>query len=184
MVRFAAVLTAFSIVLARPVGAGGEPRPSPQAPGLPAVATIDDLVRLEPAELERLYRAAPPAAMPSGRVRGRPVPLSGSRMAVPVSKAGRLVWQGKIFQPERGQAVNRFFGLPMIRGELSYGHSWLDGRPALILDYERTSTVYGRYRDEIREVAPGLLLGLMYERSLPQPTRTLIFALETGPQRR
>ena len=158
------------------------PTPSPQspAPALPTVRTLDDLVRLGPIELERLYRQAPPAPIPTGKIKGQPVVLPGSALAVPASRAGRSVWQGKIFDPDAGMAVNRFFGLPVIRGELSYGHSWLDGRPALILDYERTSRVYARYRDEIREVAPGLLLGLMYERTQPRPSQAMYFALDYG----
>jgi len=166
----------------------GGPRPSPQAPvpvpGALAVRSLDDLVRLGPVSLERLYRASPPAPIPTGKVKGRPIVLPGSALAVPASRAGRVLWQGKIFDPTAGTAVNRFFGLPMIRGELSHGRSWLDGRPALILDYQRTSLVYARYRDELREVAPGLMLGLMFDRSGPEPEPAMFFALAHGPAAR
>lgn len=144
------------------------------------VRSLDELVRLDPVALEALYRQSPPAAIPSGRVTGRPVILPGSLIAVPASKVGRAVWQGKIFDQENGIAVNRFFGVRAIQGELYYAESWLDGGPALILDYERTSRVYGQYRDELREVAPGLILGLMYDRRPPCPKRTRFFALETS----
>ena len=78
-------------------------------------------------------------------------------------------------------AVNRFFGLPMIRAQVFQDQSWLDGAPALVLDYSRTSRVYAQYRDEIRQVAPGLFLGLMYARTTPQPTLRMYFALESQP---
>jgi hypothetical protein len=39
--------------------------------------------------------------------------------------------------------------------------SWLDGRPALVFDYSR-SRLWPNVRDEVREVAPGLYLGIMY----------------------
>ena len=160
---------------------GDGPRPTPQGPGAsPIVGSLDDLVRLDPSALEALYRRSPPATIPRGKVRGRPVVLPGSKLAVPASRAGRAIWQGKVFDPESMVAVNRFFGVRAIQGELSYGHSWLDGGPALILDYERTSRVYGRYRDELREVAPGLVLGLMYERTRPTPTKAMYFALDYG----
>ena len=158
--------------------AGQGPRPSPQGTAGPVVRSLDDLVRLCPADLEALYRASPPAPIPGGKVTGRPVIKPGSAMAVPASKLGRAAWQGKVFDPANGLAVNRFFGVRMIRGELYYAESWHDGRPALILDYRRTSRVYGRYRDELREVAPGLLLGLMYDRTDRSMTR--YFALDTG----
>jgi hypothetical protein len=142
------------------------------------VRSLDDLVRLDPVALEALYRQSPPAPIPDGPVLGRPVVMPGSIAAVPASRAARLVWQGKVFDPANGVAVNRFFGVEAIHGELYYGTSWLDGGPALILDYERTSRVYGRYRDELREVAPGLVLGLMYDRRPACPTRARFFALD------
>ncbi|QDV32374.1 hypothetical protein [Tautonia plasticadhaerens] len=158
----------------------------PRGPGIPApptglaVRSLDDLVRLDPAALELLYRQSPPAPIPNGKVVGRPVVMPGSVAAVPASRAGRLVWQGKVFDPAAGIAENRFFGVRAIKGELYYAESWLDGGPALILDYGRTSKVYGRYRDELREVAPGLVLGLMYDRRGPVPKRTRFFALDYG----
>ena len=170
-----------AVVVPEATATGDGPHPSPQGPGaLPTIGSLDDLVRLDPAMLDTLYRHSPPATIPRGKVRGRPVVLPGSTLAVPASRAGRAIWQGKVFDPESGVAVNRFFGVRAIRGELSYGPSWLDGGPALILDYERTSRVYGRYRDELREVAPGLVLGLMYERTRPVPTKAMYFALDYG----
>src|SRR5512135_528278 len=93
--------------------------------------------------------------MPRGRVRGIPIVAPGSRFGPAASRAGRLVWQGKIFRDDGATAVNRFFGVRAVRGKVSHGPSWVDGRPSLLLDYRGTSLVYGRYRDEIREVAPG-----------------------------
>ena len=55
------------------------------------------------------------------------------------TRATRAVWQGKVF-PSEGEgdvAVNRFFGLPFIRGQVYAGQSWLDGRPSVILDYQQ-----------------------------------------------
>jgi hypothetical protein len=158
----------------------------PGGPGIPpapsglAVRSLDDLVRLDPVALELLYRQSPPAPIPDGKVLGRPVVLPGSLAAVPASKVGRLLWQGKVFDPAAGVAVNRFLGVRVIHGELYYAESWLDGGPALILDYQRTSKVYGKYRDELREVAPGLLLGLMYDRRPAEPEMTRFFALDYG----
>ena len=70
-----------------------------------------------------------------------------------------------MFEPGEATAVNRFFGMRMIRGQLYEGPSWLDGRPSLVLDYSQTSRIYADNRDEIRQVAPGLFLGLMYNRT-------------------
>src|SRR4051794_34552007 len=86
-------------------------------------------------------------------------------MGPTMSRAARVVWQGKVFSDDGASAVNRFFGAKVIRGNVYQGKSWLDGRPSLVLDYQGTSLLYGRYRDEIRQVAPGLYLGVMYTRT-------------------
>ena len=40
--------------------------------------------------------------------------------------------------------------------------SWFDGEETIVLDYSKTSFVARQVRDEIREVAPGLYLGLVF----------------------
>ena len=92
----------------------------------------------------------------------------------------RLVWQGKIIEPGQTTAVNRFFGMRIIRGQLYQGPSWLDGAPSLVLDYSQTSRIYAGNRDEIRQVAPGLFLGLMYDRTTSPPGLSMYFVLETS----
>jgi hypothetical protein len=140
--------------------------------------TMDDLARMCPAQLDQLYQASCAAPLPSGKINGRALIRPGTSFAVPRSRAARLLWQGKVFHPEDCTAINRFFGMRVIRGKLYYASSWMDGRPSLILDYQDTSLLYGPYRDEIRQVAPGLFLGLMYERACPQPNFKLYFALD------
>jgi hypothetical protein len=140
--------------------------------------SIDDLLRMSPAQLEALYRQGTAAAIPPGRVRGTALLAPGTRRTRLLARGTRLVWQGKVFGPDRATAVNRFFGLRMIRAQVFQGPSWLDGAPALVLDYSRTSRVYAGNRDEIRQVAPGLFLGLMYDRTTAPPDLTLYFALQ------
>ena len=137
---------------------------------------------MSPAELDAaLPKRGTPGPQPRGRVHGIPIVSPGSPMGPTMSRAARVVWQGKVFRDDGRTAVNRFFGVRAIQGNLSYGPSWLDGRPSLILDYQGTSHIYGRYRDEIRRVAPGLYLGAMYARTKSAPTFTRYFAFETRP---
>lgn len=152
---------------------GQEPAPAPY-PGV----TLDGLLRMSPAEIESIYRQGSAAAIPPGRVRGTALLAPGTRRARALSRGARLVWQGKVIEPDQATAVNRFFGVRMIRGRLYQGPSCLDGAPALILDYSQTSRIYARNRDEIRQVAPGLFLGLMYDRSISPPRLSMYFALE------
>ena len=154
--------------------AGLEARGQSPAPPI----SLDQLLRMGPAELETLYRQGTAVAVPPGRVRGTALLAPGTRRNRLLARGTRLVWQGKIFEPDQAAAVNRFFGMRMIRAQVSEGPSWLDGAPALVLDYSQTSRIYAGNRDEIRQIAPGLFLGLMYDRTTAPPSLTMYFALQ------
>jgi len=139
--------------------------------------TLDDLARLPPDGLMELYRQAktPRLADLDGKLDGRM--LAAPRAQEPhvrrwldrFAKSGLFPWQGKTFEhetAEHGHGVNRLLGErvswfhfetsigPSKAGDfdsvhLDYGH---DGNPPLVRDVV----------DEVREVAPGLWLGLAY----------------------
>jgi hypothetical protein len=133
---------------------------------------------MSPCALEELYAQGCPTPIPPGKIRGQALLHPGTKLAVPTSRASRLAWQGKIFHTNGQTAVNRFFGLRMIKANVYMAESWRDGRPSLILDYSQTSLVYNHYRDEIRQIAPGLYLGLMFDRTVCPPKLKMYFALE------
>jgi hypothetical protein len=141
------------------------------------IQDLDDLVTLSPPQLDQLYRQSGPGPMPTGKVRGRAL-YPESRFPRARSNAAKFAWQGKVFDPETSTAINRFFGVKAIRGNVYVAPSWLDGNPSMILDYEGTSKIYGNYRDEIREVAPGLYLGLMYDRTTCPVSLKMYFAFD------
>jgi len=149
-----------------------------QAPVVPVGLSVERLLQMCPAELEAVYRQGCAAAIPAGPIKGTALLATGSPHAHALSRGSRLIWQGKVFEPCQSTAVNRFFCLPVIRGQVYPGCSWHDGGPALILDYCQTSWVYKDYRDEIRQVAPGLYLGLMHDRTTAPPKLVMYFALE------
>src|SRR5262249_38451594 len=91
------------------------------------------LPRVGPGGPAALYRQGTPAAIPSGRVRGTALLAPGTWRTRPLACGTRLVWQGKVFEPAARSAVNRFFGMRIIRAQVYQGPSWLDGAPALIL---------------------------------------------------
>lgn len=155
--------------------------PGAQRTGQAQVWTVADLLRMSAPQLDSLYRWSPPAPMPPGRVRGTVLMRTGTGLARPLALGARAVWQGKRFDPAESSATNRFFGLPIVSAQVGSGPSWLDGGPALILDYSQTSRVYAKYRDEIRQVAPGVFLGRMYDRTTSPPALKMVFALETRP---
>ena len=140
-----------------------------------ALLSAESLLALTPAQLESLYRQSPPTPIPSGPIRGTALLRPGEPGASRRARFARFAWQGKVFRND-STAINRFFGLHAIKARVYSGPSRLDGAPSLILDYHHTSHLYARNRDEIRQVAPCLWLGLMYEDGNPQPV--LMFALE------
>jgi hypothetical protein len=152
-----------------------------QTVAAPAVVSLDQLLQMSPGQIEAIYRQGSAVTIPEGRIKGTAILSPGTRRTRALSRGARLMWQGKVIEPGQTSAVNRFFGMPIIRGQLYYGPSWLDGRPSLILDYAQTSVVYADNRDEIRQVAPGLFLGLMYDRTTAPPGLSMYFALEAQP---
>ena len=144
--------------------------------------SLEELTQMSYPDLEQLYRSAPAGTIPCGYTCGRAIycldkPLNGVR-----SKVTRLVWHGKDFHDD-GTLVNQWSGFKAIRARVCYDQSWLDSGPAIIMDYSGTSLVWRDVRDELREVAPGLYLGVMYRRRAAGPKFVTYFALEAQPGR-
>lgn len=141
------------------------------------VRGMNDLVRMNRCDLEALYRGAEIGCPPKGVVNGRAIINPGSKMTVPTSRVVHLMWQGKVVSDD--VMVNRVFGgFRAVQARVFVGDSWLDGKPTLVMDYAGSSKLFGEYRDEVREIAPGLYLGLTYKRAEPAPEIKAFFTLE------
>ena len=149
-----------------------------QSPAL----TARQLLKLSGPELDAHYRQGTAVGIPPGHVRGTAIlaPGTSRNQVMALGTRGRLARQG--FRRRRGHR-----GEPVLRGAhcprtgLSRPKLARRGAPSLVLDYSQTSRIYVENRDEIRQVAPGLFLGLMYGKTQPQPTLRMYFALEVGP---
>ena len=161
--------------------------------------SLDDLAAKSFGELEQMYRAAPPPAKLSavdGPLKGRMLAVRGLRG--PVAGALRrfaasesFVWDGKTFHSEgkqSGRGINRIaLGSVLGRQDLfpfttSIGPSVVDGRDAIILDYDHPENppYIRKIHDEIREVSPGVYLGPAMWKRASTPATVLWFALDTG----
>ena len=132
---------------------------------------------MSPDELDELFRGSEPGEIPQGEGKGTVLVRPGTELAGPAAKVVHyLVWQGKVFDPERGELRNEIlpFGIKAVRAKVYKDESWLDGKEAIILDYSKTSVVAQWIRDEIREVAPRLYLGLVFW----EKTKILHFSLK------
>lgn len=137
-----------------------------------------ELPSMQGSQLDELFAAAPAGAIPVGIGKGQALIASGTFAARSVVAFVRLLaWRGKEFD-NRGQTLRNLispFGVRAIKADVYIDASRFDGQPCIVLDYSKTSRVAGWIRDEIREVAPGLYIGLVYVRTRRAP---LHFALQ------
>jgi hypothetical protein len=138
-----------------------------------------DIARLPRDRLDRIFRDSRPGPIPVGRTRGTALLLPGtviSTLLKPLIRAA--VWKGKVFRPATKDLKNLVspFAVQGIRARVYEDASWFDGKPAIIIDYSRTSFVARMVRDEIREVVPGLYLGQIFL----WKKRVGLFMLETA----
>lgn len=127
--------------------------------------TDEELLSTSSRDLETLFRSSPPGDLPSGEFRGTVCVLPGTRLAPYLARAARLLlWQGKVVDRERGDLKNRVspFRLEAVRAKVFPGDSWVDHHPCVVIDYSTTSWVARPVRDEVRVVAPGVYLGVVW----------------------
>ena len=142
--------------------------------------TQNDLLDLSGDELDELFRRSPAGEIPNGDADGKV--LVGSEdddVSDDVAWTARtLAWKGKVFDSEKGELKNKIlpFGLKAVRAKVYKEASWFDGQETIVLDYSKTSFLARKVRDEIREVAPGLFLGLVYWKK----DKVLHFSLDFG----
>jgi hypothetical protein len=146
-------------------------------PDVPPARSMGQLVRMSRCELETLYRGATVGCPPSGVTDGRAIFNPGSRGTVLKSRLTSLLWQGKVIQGDI--MINRVLGLRAVRARVYVADSWFDGKPTVVFDYNGTSKLFANVRDEVREVAPGLYLGLTYVTRDTGPELTNFFTLAT-----
>jgi hypothetical protein len=140
------------------------------------VLTAPALLAMSKQQLDELFRRSPAGPIPPGRCAGTAIAAPGTAFAkVAAWIAYHLAWKGKVFDPKRGELRNRItpFDLRAIAAKVYHGESWFDHKECIVLDYSDTSLVAHWIRDEIREVADGLYLGLVFWKR----TRILYFSL-------
>jgi hypothetical protein len=127
--------------------------------------TAVNLLKMSQDELDELFRASPAGPIPAGEGEGTVIFAPDTPVSDVAAKLAHLIaWKGKVFDPERGELRNEIgpTGARAIRAKVYYADSWFDQKEAIILDYHETSLVAHLIRDEIRLVAPGLYLGIVF----------------------
>jgi hypothetical protein len=151
----------------------------PPPPIVPAKSYCpEQLLRMSECELIEVYKCGIVSPVPCGYTPGTVIYKPGSKIVVPASKLFKATaWQGKYITCDK--MINRQFGLPSITADIMSGESWIDGGPTLVFDYWDSSFICKQYRDEVREVSPGVYLGCMHRRDKDGPRIATWFALDT-----
>ena len=123
------------------------------------------LVPAKRAELAQLFSSGRVGEIPDGRGRGTVLLGAGgttARLAAAASYA--IAWRGKVVNARQARLKNIItpFKVQAIAAAVYKQDSWVDGSPCIVLDYSKTSLVARMIRDEIREIAPGVFLGVVF----------------------
>ena len=135
------------------------------------------LLSMNQQQLDDLFKTSPAGDIPNGEAQGTAIIAPGSPFTAEVAETISLFgWKGKTFDAAHGTLRNRIlaFGVDAIVAEVYKGESWFDGKECIVLDYSRTSLVASHIRDEIRQIGPGMYLGVVFW----DKKRTINFALQ------
>ncbi|HEX5415004.1 MAG TPA: hypothetical protein VFZ25_05005 [Chloroflexota bacterium] len=124
-----------------------------------------ELERMTQEQLDELFRSSPAGEIPRGEGRGTVILAPGTEITDIAAQLIHLIaWQGKVFDPDQGELRNEILpiGLKAVIAKVYKSASWFDGKESIVLDYSHTSLIAHWIRDEIRQVAPGLYLGIVY----------------------
>ncbi len=147
--------------------------------GVAALLDSNALKSMSQADLDDLFLRSPAGPTPEGEADGTVLFDPGSPIEDIVARvAHQLFWKGKMFDPKNGELRNLVLpaGIPAVAAQVYRAPSWIDGKECIVLDYSKTSIVAHSIRDEIREVAPNLYLGVVFWKR----RKILNFALDFG----
>ena len=134
----------------------------------PTTARVKDpkeFLKMSGDQLDELFRTSPAGEIPRGEGEGTAIIASGAPVSSEIARLVHLfTWKGKVFDPVKGELRNKILplGHKAIVAKVYHDKSWFDQKECVVLDYSKTSLVAKWIRDEIREVAPGIYLGVVY----------------------
>jgi hypothetical protein len=139
--------------------------------------TAQQLIGMPQKQLDDLFTSSPAGDIPTGEANGTAIIAPDTTFSPAIAAIiNHFGWQGKNFDPATGTLKNRVtaFGINAIIAKVYKEESWFDGKECIVLDYSETSLVAKHIRDEIRQIGPGMYLGVVYW----DKNRTINFALQ------
>ena len=130
----------------------------------------EEFLKLTADQLDTIFRNASAGPILNGQGEGTAIIAPGTAVSDTIARFIHVFsWKGKVFEPDaidpqRATLKNRLLllGTKAIIAQVYKSESWLDGKECIVLDYSHTSIVAQWIRDEIREVSPGVYLGVVY----------------------
>lgn len=164
-----------------------DPLATPLAPGMTSIRDPQEFLKLSAEQLDEIFRRGTVGSIPEGEGEGTAIVAPGTPISDDIARFIHIFqWKGKVFERDKnnqshGWLKNRILllGSKAVVADVSKGASWFDGKECIVLDYSHTSIVAQWIRDEIREVSPGVFLGLVYWGKEKEKAHRLIhFALK------
>jgi hypothetical protein len=143
----------------------------------------EQLLRMDECQLIDVYKCGSVSPVPCGKTPGIVIYKPGSAITVPLSNLMKYTgsWQGKYITSDT--MYNRQFCVPTMKGKIGMAESWIDGKPTLVFDYQDSSLICHKYRDEVREVSPCVYLGAMHRRGKDSVCIATWFVLDARPDK-
>lgn len=132
---------------------------------MPTINDPKEFLAMSGEQLDEIFRNSPAGEIPRGDTEGTAIVAPGTKISDNIARfVNRFGWQGKVFDPEEGVLRNKLLprGHKAIVAKVYKDKSWFDQEECIVLDYAKTSFLAKKIRDEIREVAPGIYLGIVY----------------------
>ena len=143
---------------------------------------MEQLQGLSCDELLDLFRHSDMGRPLVGVTRGRLLVSTDKHFPRFKVRLANMVWRGKTAE-EGGYFINRWIGNhTFIDSHYVIGPSWVDGRPAILVEYPPGTPLFANLHDELREISPGLYLAPLFDRCpCPKLRGVIALQVETTP---
>jgi hypothetical protein len=132
---------------------------------MPTITDPHEFLKMSGDQLDEIFRNSPTGNIPQGEGEGVAIIAPGTAVSDEIAWfVNVFTWKGKVFDPVKGELRNKILplGHKAIVAKVYKDKSWFDQKECVVLDYSKTSLLAHYIRDEIREVSPGVYLGLVY----------------------
>lgn len=132
---------------------------------MPNITDPHEFLKMSGDQLDEIFRNSAAGNIPQGEGAGVAIIAPGTHISDEIAWfVNVFTWKGKVFDPVKGELRNKILplGHKAIVAKVYKDKSWFDQKECIVLDYSKTSFVAHYIRDEIREVSPGVYLGLVY----------------------